>query len=263
MNKSRTTCAQPFSGIFLPLLALLLPLLSASAQTGPVYWMPDTAADPRLKDFHLPVYVALPAGNPGCNPDSLTIEIEFNATRFFPRSVTRGTIVSNTVAGENRILGISLAGTAPVANGKLTEIVGDVLIGNSESTPFAFRSVLCNGVQVTDSLFDGFFRMAGNYCEEGSDRLLEYRSGFGIKRITPNPAGGPVKIEILGVEMALTRLEVYSSFGHRVFATAWTPSTVSELEREVILPPDMPGGVYEVVLRSPGRHDVQSLIIAR
>lgn len=263
MNTSRITCAQPFSGILFFLLALFLPLISASAQTGPVYWMPDTAADPRLKDFRLPVYVALPTGNPGCNPDALTIEIEFNSTRFFPRSVTRGSIVSNTVVGDNRILGISLAGTTPVTNGRLTEIVGDVLIGNSESTPFVFRAVECNGVQVADSLFDGFFRMAGNYCEEGSDRLLEYRSGFGIKRITPNPAGGAVKIEVLGVEMALTRLEVYSSYGNRVFATAWTPATVPDLEREVMLPADIPGGVYEVVLRSPGRHDVQSLIIAR
>lgn len=263
MNTSHTPCAPRFSGILLPLLALLLPLISASAQTGPVYWMPDTVADPRLKDYHIPVYVALPTGNPGCNPEALTIEIEFNATCFFPRSVTRGSIVSNTVSGENRILSVSLAGTTPVTNGKLTEIVGDVLIGNSESTPFALRAVECNGVQVADSVFDGFFRMGGNYCEEGSDRLVVYRSGFGIKRITPNPAGGPVRIEILGVEMDLTRLEVYSSYGDRVFATAWTPSTESELEREVILPPDIPGGVYEVVLRSPGRHDVQSLIIAR
>jgi|GEM_PF-3559994 len=256
---------------FLLLLALIViatetsaqPRMTSAVADGPVYWMPDTAADPHDKDFHLPIYVSLPSGSPGCNPDDMTVEVAFNATRFHPKSVTRGTIIGNTVAGGERVLTISLAGTAAVARGIVTEIVGDVLLGNIEITTLALRSVKCAQVPVADSIAEGYLRMRGDYCEEGSDRLLEYRAGFGITKIAPNPASGPVKLEILGVELAATSLELYSSFGDRVFSTTWTPASEGELRREVMLPGNLPGGLYEVVLRSPGRHDVQSLIIVR
>lgn len=273
MNKSSTTCSPPSSSIPLLLFALIFLATGATAQTSmdasaaisaaASYWIPDTAADPHTKNFHIPVYIDLPSGIPACNPDAFTIEVAFNATRFFPKSVTRGTIVNNEVVGENRVVEISLAGTTPVTSGVLTALVGDVLLGNSETTPLQLRSVKCNGVQVADSVEHGFFRMIGEYCEEGSDRLLVYRSGFGISKIAPNPANGPVRIETLGVEFGETSLEVYSAYGERVFVESWNPSGESELRREVALPGSMPAGIYEVVFRSPGRHDVQSLVITR
>jgi hypothetical protein len=33
--------------------------------------------------------------------------------------------------------------------------------------------------------------------------------------------------------------------------------------REIALPSDLPGGLYQVVLRSPGRRDSKTLIIAK
>ncbi len=226
------------------------------------YWLPDTSADPHLKNFQLPVYVDLPAGSLPCDPDQLTVQIVFHATRFFPRSVTRGTIIRNVVVDSNRVLEISLAGTEPISKGVLTRVIGDVLLGDIEIIPLWLRSVQCGNVPVADSIQEGYLRMRGDYCEEGSDRVLVYRSGFGIAKIVPNPSRGPVRIEVLGVEFAETTLELYSSYGDRVFSMRWHPANEAELHREVTLPADIAAGVYQVVLRSPGRHDVRSLVIA-
>jgi len=235
----------------------------AASAAGAGFWLPDTAADPHLKNFHLPIYVELPPGSPGCDPNQLTVEIAFNATRFFPRSVSRGTILRNVVENGSRVVEISLAGTAPVSSGALTVITGDVLLGDVEIIPLELRSVKCGGVPVADSLQGGFLRMTGDYCEEGSDRILMYRAGFGISKIAPNPSHGPVRIEILGVEYAETSLQIYSSFGEKVYETIWHPASEPELRREITLPADIPAGLYEVVLHSPGRYDVKSLIITQ
>lgn len=234
-----------------------------AAAASASFWLPDTAADPHLKNFQLPVYADLSPGATVCDPGQLTVEIAFHATRFFPRSVTRGTIIRNVVEGDNRVLEISLAGTEPVARGVLTAVTGDILLGDIEIIPLELRSVKCGGVPVTDSVQGGYLRMRGDYCEEGSDRVLVYRAGFGISKIAPNPSHGPVRIEILGVEFARTTLEVYSSFGEKVYATSWHPTGESELRREITLPSDIAAGHYELVLRSPGRYDVKSLIITK
>lgn len=235
----------------------------AAVAAGANFWLPDTAADPHLKNFQLPVYIDLPSGTPGCSPDQLTVEIAFNATRFFPRTVSRGSIIRNVVENGNRVLEISLAGSEPMSKGALTVITGDVLLGDVEIIPLELRSVKCGGVPVADSVEGGYLRMRGDYCEEGSDRVLVYRAGFGISKIAPNPSNGPVRVEILGVEFARTTLEIYSSFGEKVYASSWHPTSEPELRREITLPSDIPAGHYELVLRSPGRYDVKSLIISK
>lgn len=237
----------------------------AAASDSIIYSTPYLRGDPHTKGYHIPINIESKPGATPCDPSQLVIEIRFLAASFYPRSVTRGAITKNTVTGTMRTLEISFAGTSPVTNGVLTELVGDLLLGESESTPLTLVSVKCGGVQVTDSIRSGDFSMAEGYCEEGGDRLLEYRAGFGVTKIVPNPAGGRVTIGVRTVELDETSLEIYSAYGARIFSVSWIPASSEELDevKEIALPRDLPNGVYEVVLRSPARRDVKTLIIAK
>lgn len=265
MKKISTSISLPRAFLLLPFLLLtLLSASPASAAAPIVYWTPDTIASPHAKGFHIPVYVTTEAPATGCPTGDIEVEIEFIASLFFPRSVTNGTIVRNDIVGEKRIIGIALSGSAAITNGRLTELVGDVLLGHSQSTPLTLR-VRCAGTPVTDSIYSGAIQMGEGFCEEGSDRLLSYTDGFGITKIAPNPAHGSVTIALRTVELESTSLELYSTYGDRIFATTWVPASTEsgDMYREIVLPPDLPGGLYQVVLRSPGRRDSKTLIIAK
>jgi hypothetical protein len=242
---------------------------SAARRAAPaasvIYSTPYLQVDPHTKDYHIAINIESAPGATLCDPSQMTIELRFYASLFFPRSVTQGSIIANTVSGDFRTITISLAGAAQVANGALTEVVGDVMLGISESTPLTLVSVRCGGVQVGDSVRSGDLAMTGRYCEQGSDRLLEYRKGFGITKIVPNPARTGIAVNVETVALDETNLEIYSSYGERIFATSWIPASAdaSEMTRDIALPADLPSGLYQVVLRSPGRRDTQTLIIAK
>jgi hypothetical protein len=235
------------------------------AAASVIYSTPYLQADPRAKNYHIPINIESLPGATLCDPAQMTIELRFYAGLFFPRSVTQGSIIGNSVSGTFRTITISLAGATPVANGALTEVVGDVMLGFSESTPLTLVSIKCGGVQVTDSIRSGDMSMAGSYCEEGSDRLLDYRPGFGITKVAPNPSRGGIIVNVRTVELDETSLEIYSSYGERVYTTSWIPASLEDgdMMKDITLPADLPNGFYEVVLRSPGRRDTETLIIAK
>jgi hypothetical protein len=237
----------------------------AAPAASVIYSTPYLQVDPHTKDYHIPINIESAPGATLCDPTQMTIELRFYASLFYPRSVTQGSITGNTVSGDFRTITISLSGAQQVANGALTEVVGDVMLGISESTPLTLVSVKCGGVQVTDSVRSGDMSMRGGYCEQGSDRLLEYRPGFGITKIVPNPSRGGAVIDVKTVELDATSLEVYTTTGEKVYVTSWVPASVddADMAREIALPADLPSGMYEVVLRSPGRRDTQTLIIAK
>lgn len=238
--------------------------LNNVAAPGVVYYTPDTLADPHQKDYRIPIYLANPLAQTVCDPNSLTITLTFNGTLFHPRSVSRGTIVNRTLSGDMLSVEISLAGTAPVAEGLLTELVGDVLLGAEQST-YLQLAVKCAGVPVTDSIYNGSIYEGPGFCENGSDRLLVYTTGLRINKIAPNPAGRQVTVNVTTIEEnEETWLELFATDGRRVFATMWMPrgSRAADMERTIVLPADLPNGRYHLVLRSPLRIDTQSLLIS-
>jgi hypothetical protein len=234
--------------------------------------VPDTVGDPHTHDYHIPIGIQIPiqigsaqASFP-CVPDSLTVELEFNASLFFPKSVTRGRITRNEVVNGRRVIAISFdAGTPIDASSVLTDLVGDVLLGDSTSTPILFRSIDWKGLIVNSDSIDGSLGLLP-YCLSGGARLLDFATGFGVTKVAPNPGSGEIVVEVRTVELGETRLEVYSSSGQRVYVTGWTAESSASTGgegRRIILPADMPSGVYQVMLVTPARRDTKTLIITR
>lgn len=235
------------------------------------YTTPDTIVDPHWKDFHLPIQLRNPKLLPVCDPNDLQLSVRFDATLFFFRSLTQGTVVNQTLAGNMMTLDISMAGTPQIANGVLTELVGDVLLGDEQSTYF-YISTTCAGVPST--LDSGSMYEALGFCERGEgedgrghgDRLIKYLDGFRINKIAPNPSrGGELVVHLSTLETEETFLEIFDAEGRRVYAVSWTPTGMrqQDLVRDIKLPADIPSGTYTMVLRSPARRAAQTLIISR
>lgn len=226
---------------------------------------PDTTADPHTRGFRIPIRMQAPTQPVVCSPDSFTVEVEFNASLFFPNSVSRGTITRNEIVGGRRVIAISFPSTTPLVSGVLTELLGDVLLGDSVSTSLLFRSIRFNGLTVTTDSTNGRLGLTP-LCLEGGARLLDFGNGFGLTKIVPNPSGREVTIEVRTVELGATKLAVYSSSGVEVMSMEWiaekSASTGGEV-REVILPSDLPSGVYQVLLLTPARRDVKTVIIVK
>lgn len=235
------------------------------------YTMSDTVVDPHWKGIHLPIVLRNPKLLPVCDPDDLQLSVRFDATLFFFRSLTQGTVVNQSLSGNTMTLDISMAGTPQIANGVITELVGDVLLGDEQSTNF-YISTTCAGVPST--LDSGNMYESPGFCEEGAgedgrghaDRLLKYRDGFRIKKIAPNPSrGGEIVVDVSTLETEETFLELFDAAGGRVYAVSWTPISMQQedLARDIKLPADLPSGTYTMVLRSPARRAAETLIISR
>src|SRR5690606_28082164 len=104
---------------------------------------------------------------------------------------------------------------------------------------------------------DGLLTVEG-LCEADGTRLLEYKSGFGIVSMSPNPSAGEVRILVQTVEESETSVELYTSAGERVFVERWEAVSAS---REIVVGEHLPSGVYTVILRSPARVDVKQLLV--
>jgi hypothetical protein len=231
--------------------------------------LPDTVGDPHTLGYRLPIRIDIPAQagleNFPCVPDSMTLELEFNASLFFPRSSSRGAITRNEVIGGRRIVAILFDPSTQIdTSAILTELVGDVMLGDSVSTPLLVRSMRFSGIVNSDSV-NGLFTLTP-ICRQGGDRLLDFGDGFGLTKIAPNPSGGQVVVEVRTVELGATQLAVYSAGGAQVFTTEWTAEQSAETGgelRQIALPSDLPGGMYQVVLLTPARRDVKTLIITK
>lgn len=227
--------------------------------------LPDTLADPHTRGFRIPISLESVQQTMTCVPDSFSVELEFNATLFFPRGVSRGAITSNQIVEGRRIITISFDSATPTSTGLLTELVGDVLLGDSVSTDLQVRSIRFSGVIVNTDSTNGSLGLTP-LCLEGGARLLEFGNGFGVNKIVPNPSGGPVVVEVRTVELGITELSVYSTAGVRLFNVEWvaerSASTGGEF-RQVSLPLDLPVGLYMLVLQTPMRRDVKTFIITK
>jgi len=228
--------------------------------------LPDTIADPHDRGYRIPIRTLAPIEVTGCPIDSFSIVLSFNASLFFPTGASRGRITGNRVEGGKRYVRISFDRSEIGETDRLlTELIGDVLLGNQESTPLTLESISFDDMTTIPDIPAGSLRLSP-ICTEGDPRLLSMGDGFGVARITPNPSSGTIAVETRTVEEGAVDLEIFSTDGTRVFATAWDARAAengTSDARRITLPNDLSSGIYRIVLRTAGRIDTETLIIAK
>lgn len=224
--------------------------------------LPDTIGDPHDRDYRIPV--RLVARNiPGeCSPSLVGVTITFDENLFFPTSVTRGQITSNTVVNGMRVVRIEFGG-ANVLDSIITQLVGSVLLGDTVATSLTIDSVQWAGALVTTTLTNGRLRLSP-ICEEGGPRLLAARQ-LTILRVAPNPTHDFAIVEVGSSRAGQVHLDVYSTSDARMFTTTWSSDGTGAVPdvRRIQLPADLPSGAYRVVLRGSGEVTTTMLLVTK
>lgn len=224
--------------------------------------LPQLTADPRTRGLRIPI--SFGTTGRGCRPDSITLVISFNANLFVPRSASRGTITRNTIEQGIQIVEITIGGVGQLQGNILTELIGDVLLGDTIYTPLRIDAVRSSSGARPATITNGGLTLTG-LCTSGGVRLLKNSSRFTIAKITPNPSRGATTVIVRTSEPIPTQLELYSATGERLFTTEWTPTPESgtESEKAIALPSTLPSGIYRITLRSATSVTSEGLMIVK
>lgn len=224
--------------------------------------LPEVTADVRDDNVEIPIRMIDPAVQSACDPETASITVAFNGSLFYPRSVTRGRIASSTLVGSERRVTIELGREDFAAAGDVvTTIVGNAMLGNALETPITVTSMIWNGTPITPDIAPGRLALTGVCSTANGPRLLN-PSGFGINKIAPNPASGPVSVAIRSGGPGIHVVDVYSRLGELLSSTPWE-STAADQEHTIALPGELQSGAYEVVLRSGTHRDTETLFITK
>ncbi|MFH1050017.1 MAG: choice-of-anchor D domain-containing protein [bacterium] len=232
------------------------PALSATV------WLPYLLVEPTARDMKIPVYMRLDESGKEISGLSITAKLEFNSAVFIPRRLsTEGNVISNTVDNNgNRIFefdaqNLHISDTDSI----LTEIVGDALLGDIESSPL----VLSEFNFAPDTIFAPIFPEDGELrlkiCKEGGNRLL--LRGMPLDLFAnPNPANSEINITGNVLESGIHSIELMNVRGNSKVLESWNSDTNKEFDFTI----DISGyssGMYYLILRTPARISVRPVFI--
>lgn len=223
--------------------------------------MPKVVADPRAKNFSLPVAGYIVLGAPNANNISMQLSVKYTTSTFVARSVENGVITRNESVGGVTYLDMDLSGLSFTSSlDTLFNIIGDVTLGDVDSTTLEVVDavLLLSGSQPNIRRYDGVLKLA--ICRQGDDRLVT-SVGSLVLSVLPNPATSDVSITADVFEPGVHTIDVVSVTGDVIASTSWMhhasdltyvmPTTVEAL----------PSGVYQVVLTTPTRRRTMPLHI--
>lgn len=229
-------------------------------------------ADVQARNVRIPVYLQDVQRLAEVNPTDLELTIGFNETVFRLTDIA-GCDACQRIresSQNSEYKEVTFRVVPPFTSGTvLFELVGDVLLGNSDYTDFVISDAQwkkSSGIDMATTVRNGRLTVTG-ICYIGGDRLIENVGSFGIAAIHPNPSGGRVEITVNTVEYGETHLEIYSIYGQRAFSRTWIPVLNEEgnaaSTETMILDQALPSGIYQVILTSPARVASRQLIIAK
>ncbi len=217
-------------------------------------WLPNMLVDPKARDMKIPVYMTLGEKGVEVSQLSITAKLKFNGALFIPRRLgTEGSIVSSTIDSfGNRIFeftaqNLQISDTDSI----LTEIVGDALLGDVESTPLEMSDFII----FPDTIFSPIYPENGilklKICKDGGDRLLLRNMPIDMFA-NPNPANSELNIRGTVLESGVHTLELADVRGNSQVIEVWNSDTIKEFDFDV----DITGyssGMYYLILRTPDR----------
>lgn len=211
-------------------------------------------ADPSLKNYRIPMTLTVQnISSFATQTDSLYCRISVDASLFFPTSITNGTIRSIERVGNKRVVDFVITGIVirDQVNVVLTEIVGNILLGQNEVSPLIFESVQWRGVGL-DSIVNGELDIT--ICQAGGQRLL-MTSTVLATMIHPNPTTGNVNIDIQPREVGLHTITMYDVTGTSIlqplqFETMLQPNGLPSYQQTVDVS-KFATGVYRIVIQTP------------
>jgi hypothetical protein len=225
--------------------------------------LPDTTAYPWMRAYSIPLYMQFTSSEiPGAQ--SVEFEVAMDTSVFFPRSLTRGIITGTTIdatTGE-RVLSGRIDNVVPDRDEiVLTEIVGDVLLGERDNTVLSLRRLtLADGTRSTTQ--NGLLTLEG-ICREGGARFVRSTGGFGIT-IQPQPVHDVLTALVEVVEAGECSLELYGVDGRSEVVRQWYHRAGSDGATIIMHDVSSKGsGVYWLVLHTPTQTVTSRFIVVK
>lgn len=225
--------------------------LSGSSQVKHLIWISDTSAVLGKQLIKLPVKIKFLDEFEIYNKYNYTLKVSFDASVFYPTSVTKGNIVSNEIINGRRILviqdgGISLYNYPSV----LTEIIGEVLLGENSFTTVEILNFYWNEPWIVPIPSNS--RLSVSQPCQSSLNLVQLFENQTIK-IYPNPSIESTNIEVMFPETGIYNIQVFSLNGKLIKLETIDNSIqnkISKLNIPIDLT-DFSSGAYYIIINTP------------
>ena len=208
--------------------------------------------------------------NTPITPTGFTATLTVPFEQFIPKSVSNGTMTM-TQNATDYVVNITVQIEEPLYNNSvITELVGDILLGQQDSTPIQISNAQWQGTTYPVNSVNGTI-VLNDVCYSGTRRyLLPTTIGFGIMSINPNPAQHSATFEFGIIEAGQTTFEIIDVFGNVVHSTKWTrqpatPKGGSDDSRttHTVDVSNLPSGTYYGVLKSFSQRATVPLVITK
>jgi hypothetical protein len=216
-----------------------------------------------------PITATLTPNTP-ITPSGFTATIAVPFEQFIPQSVSTGTMTI-TQNATDYVINITVPITEPIQNGDvITELIGDILLGQQDSTPIVLTSAQWTGTTYPVTTQNGRI-VLNDVCYSGTRRyLLPTTVGFGILSVQPNPAQHKATFEFGIIEAGQTTFEIIDVFGNVVHSTSWTrqPATPKggtddSRTTHTVDVSNLPSGTYYGVLKSFSQRATVPVVITK
>lgn len=223
--------------------------------------MPDLIADPRAKNFAIPVSGYIVLGAPNASNIQISLSIKYITSTFVAKSVEGGVITRNESIGGITYLDMDVSGLKFSSTlDTLFNIIGDVTLGDVDSTSLEVvdATLLLSGSVPNIRRYDGSLMLA--ICRQGDDRLLRSVGGL-ILRADPNPATSTVAITADVFEPGLHRIDIVDVTGQVVATSSWEHRSGDAVYTMPLDVESVSAGSYHVILTTPTRRRTAPLHI--
>lgn len=229
--------------------------------------IPELVADPHDRNYRIPVKLLTGESFPVLSRGrTFRIALTYNDRLFLARTVSSGRIVRVDSLSNERRIRVEIEGVTPESGAILTELIGDVLLGDTVETPIALEIVDWEDV-VGGVAGDGKLRLKNITDSDGIIRLIRDRGkGPGIEAVVPNPSDVRATAIVRTVEIGEHSLDVYDASGRRVYHYQWeeTASGLEKLPHKVEIPSaQLAVGAYRLLVRTPSTTAEGSMVIIR
>lgn len=225
--------------------------------------------NPSLRSYKIPVYAWL-GEDSGVNETLIgfsEIPISFNANLFFPTGASKGVMTYTKPDDRTRnvLITINQNFTLTMQKQVITELVGDVLLGDVTSSQLEFGNVAFLDTSGAESgaVTPTNGSLSIRICEQGGKRLLTPKYPLSIG-IFPNPATDKFNVKAVVLEAGAHRLELIGMRGETYALKSWIVSKDGPFEFEFVFSAkDFSNGIYYLRLQSPTENIVQPVFIVK
>jgi len=216
-----------------------------------------------------PITLTLDPNTP-ITPSGFTATITVPFEQFIPKSVSNGTMTV-TQNATDYVININVQIDEPLYNNSvITELIGDILLGQQDSTTIVISYAQWTGTTYPVNAVNGAI-VLNDVCYSGTRRyLLPTTVGFGILSVHPNPANTKATFEFGIIEAGQTTFEIIDVFGNVVHAAEFnrepaTPKGDTDDNRytHTVDISNLPSGTYYGVLKSFSQRESVPLVITR